>query len=107
MATDKFSTENGCFVTKGLRWALNIDPQTQARKWITNTYQNGGLILADTKDPKHVNKIMHGVKSGFPVLFVDVGETIDPILDNILSKSTIQVGKNLCVKVGDDEIDYD
>jgi len=28
LPTDKFSTENGCFVTKGLRWALNIDPQT-------------------------------------------------------------------------------
>ena len=28
LATDKFSTENGVFVTQGLRWALNIDPQS-------------------------------------------------------------------------------
>jgi dynein heavy chain, axonemal len=28
LPTDKFSFENGVFVTKGLRWALNIDPQT-------------------------------------------------------------------------------
>jgi dynein heavy chain len=28
LPTDSFSTENGVFVTKGLRWALNIDPQT-------------------------------------------------------------------------------
>jgi dynein heavy chain len=28
LPTDDFSTENGVFVTKGLRWALNIDPQT-------------------------------------------------------------------------------
>jgi len=26
LPTDDFSTENGVFVTKGLRWALNIDP---------------------------------------------------------------------------------
>lgn len=26
LPTDKFSTENGVFVTQGLRWALNIDP---------------------------------------------------------------------------------
>lgn len=26
LPTDKFSTENGVFITKGLRWALNIDP---------------------------------------------------------------------------------
>lgn len=44
---------------------------------------------------------------GSQVLFVDVGEQIDPILDSILSKSLIQVGKNWCVKVGDDEIEYD
>jgi dynein heavy chain len=34
LPTDVFSTENGVFVTKGLRWALNIDPQTQANNWI-------------------------------------------------------------------------
>jgi len=28
LPTDDFSTENGCFVTQGSRWALNIDPQT-------------------------------------------------------------------------------
>jgi dynein heavy chain len=27
LPTDEFSTENGVFVTRGLRWALNIDPQ--------------------------------------------------------------------------------
>jgi dynein heavy chain len=26
LPTDKFSFENGVFVTRGLRWALNIDP---------------------------------------------------------------------------------
>ena len=36
LPTDDFSTENGVFVTKGLRWALNIDPQTQANTWIKN-----------------------------------------------------------------------
>lgn len=75
-------------------------------KWIKNTFKDE-LIIADTKDPKHVNMIMHGVRNGINVLFIDVGETIDPILDNILNRSLIQVGKNLCVKVGDDEIEYD
>lgn len=75
-------------------------------KWIKKTFKDG-LIIADTKDPKHVNKIVMGVRQGYQVLFVDVQETIDPILDNILNKSLIQIGKNWCVKVGDDEIEYD
>ena len=49
LGTDKFSTENGCFVTKGLRWALNIDPQTQAMNWIKRT-EGDNLIIADFKD---------------------------------------------------------
>jgi dynein heavy chain len=108
LPTDKYSTENGCFVTKGLRWALNIDPQTQARKWISNTYGDD-LVLADTKDPKHVAKITTGVSMGSQVLFVDVEENINPILDNILNKSVTKSagGKSYVVKVGDSEIDWD
>jgi dynein heavy chain len=45
---------------------------------------------------------MHGKK----VLYVDVGEELDPVLDNVLNKSLIQVGRNLCVKIGDKEIEY-
>jgi dynein heavy chain len=37
----------------------------------------------------------------------DVGEVMDPVLDNILMKSLIQVGKNAYVKVGDKELEYD
>lgn len=56
LPTDKFSTENGVFVTKGLRWALNIDPQTQAMNWIKRTYDDQ-LTIADSKDPLFLKKI--------------------------------------------------
>jgi dynein heavy chain len=36
----------------------------------------------------------------------DVGETLDPTLDNLLNKSLIQVGKRFSVKFGANEIDY-
>jgi dynein heavy chain, axonemal len=32
---------------------------------------------------------------------------MDPVLDNILMKSLIQIGKNTYVKVGDKELEYD
>lgn len=45
---------------------------------------------------------------GSQVLFVDVEEQINPILDNILNKSVTKTagGKSYCVKVGDSEIDW-
>lgn len=66
LPTDDFSTENGVFVTAGLRWALNIDPQIQANKWLKKMYDD--LVIADVKDPDHIKKIEHGISKGNVVL---------------------------------------
>jgi dynein heavy chain, axonemal len=105
LPTDSFSTENGVFVSKGLRWALNIDPQSQAMNWIKRT-EGDALVIADYKDANYIKKIEQGIIHGRKVLFLDVGEEMDPVLDNVLNKSLIQVGRNLCVKVGDREVEY-
>jgi len=104
LPTDTFSTENGVFVTRGLRWALNIDPQIQANKWIKKMCDD--LVIADVKDEKYLKKIEHAVQKGQTVMLVDVGETLDPTLDNLLQKSFVQYGKRLAVKFGANEIDY-
>jgi len=104
LPTDDFSTENGVFVTKGLRWALNIDPQNQANKWIKKMCDD--LIVADTKDVDHIRKIEMAITKGQTILLQDVGEQMDPSLDGILSKSLIQNGKRFSVKFGANEIDY-
>ena len=39
-------------------------------------------------------------------MYVDVVEEKDPVLDNVLNKSLIQVGRNLCVIIGEKEIEY-
>ena len=104
LPTDDFSTENGVFVTKGLRWALNIDPQTQANTWIKNMCND--LIIADQKDADCLRKIEIAIQKGQTILLQDVGETIDPTLDNVLNKSLIQNGKRWAVKFGANEIEY-
>lgn len=106
LPTDAFSTENGCFVSKGLRWALNIDPQTQAMNWIKKM-EGDNLEIADFKDPNHIKRIEMGITYGKKVLFLDVGEELDPVLDNVLNKSLVSAGGRLmAVKIGDKEIEY-
>jgi len=105
LPTDTFSIENGVMVTKGLRWALNIDPQTQANNWIKKM-EEGTLILADSKDPNYAKKIEQGIVSGKPVLFQDVGQEMEPTLDNVLNKSTVIIGGQQWIKVNDKEVIY-
>jgi dynein heavy chain len=53
-----------------------------------------------------MQKIEQGIVHGKKVLFCDVGQELDPVLDNVLNKSFINIGKNTYVKIGDREIEY-
>jgi len=64
------------------------------------------LVIADYKDTKYLKKIEESVQKGYTVLLQDVGEEIDPTLDNVLNNSLIQAGKKFYVKFGEKEIEY-
>ncbi len=40
------------------------------------------------------------------MLFQDVEQEMDPTLDNVLNKSFTNIGKKICVRLGDREIEY-
>jgi dynein heavy chain len=105
LPTDKFSFENGVFVTRGLRWALNIDPQSQANNWIKKM-SGDQLVIADYKDANYIKKIESGIVLGKQVLFQDVEQEMDPMLDNVLNKSIIMIGKRAVIKLGGNDIEY-
>jgi dynein heavy chain, axonemal len=111
LPTDDFSKENGVFINQGLRWALNIDPQSQANQWIKNLYGNS-LKIADPKEKKYLDKIREAVINGHTILLQDiVSETLDPTLDNVLNKNITKTSnarkESYTVKFGTDEITYD
>jgi hypothetical protein len=56
--------------------------------WIKNS-AGDGLVIADYKDSNFIKKIEQGIIHGKKVLFLDVAQDMDPVLDNVLNKTII------------------
>lgn len=90
LPTDKFSKDNGVIAKKANRWPLMIDPQSQGLHWIKQNEKNErwkAITIADIKNPQYIKVIEDCIKKGKSCLMPDVGQELDPVLDNVLSKA--------------------
>uniref|UniRef100_A0A8C8ZZR2 Dynein axonemal heavy chain 2 n=1 Tax=Prolemur simus TaxID=1328070 RepID=A0A8C8ZZR2_PROSS len=106
LPSDAFSTENGIIVTRGNRWALMIDPQAQALKWIKNMEGNQGLKIIDLQMIDYLRVLEQAIQFGYPVLLQNVQEYLDPTLNPVLNKSVARIGGRLLMRIGDKEVEY-
>ncbi|XP_040604880.1 dynein heavy chain 2, axonemal isoform X1 [Mesocricetus auratus] len=106
LPSDAFSTENGIIVTRGNRWALMIDPQAQALKWIKNMEGNQGLKIIDLQMHDYLRILENAIQFGFPVLLQNVQEYLDPTLNPVLNKSVARIGGRQLMRIGDKEVEY-
>jgi dynein heavy chain len=107
LPADELSIQNGIITTKASRFPLCIDPQQQALNWIKKREAANNLKSSTFSDPDFLRHLEMAVTYGFPFLFEDVDEYIDPVIDNLLEKNIKTVGARKVVVLGDKEIDYD
>uniref|UniRef100_A0A3Q3E463 Dynein axonemal heavy chain 10 n=1 Tax=Labrus bergylta TaxID=56723 RepID=A0A3Q3E463_9LABR len=107
---DELSVQNGILTTRGCRFPLCIDPQQQALNWIKKKEENNNLKvqkISSFNDPDFLKHLEMAIKYGFPFLFQDVDEYIDPVIDTVLERNVKGAEGRQVIMLGDKEVDFD
>ncbi|KAL3276277.1 hypothetical protein HHI36_024027 [Cryptolaemus montrouzieri] len=106
LPSDNFSIDNGIIIKNARRYALMIDPQGQANKWIKNMEKANNLAIIRLNQPDYVRILENAIQFGQPVLLENIGEDLDPILEPVLSQQIFKQGGAWCLKLGDSVVEY-
>lgn len=107
LPNDSTSVENALIVTQAPKSALIIDPQNQASVWIRGMEGDKELTLLKPSSPNIYRSIENAIRLGNPVLLEDVGETLDPALDNLLQRKTYKQDGKIMIRLGEKAIEFD
>ncbi|KAJ1529252.1 hypothetical protein ONE63_006052 [Megalurothrips usitatus] len=103
LPNDSMSIENATIIMNSARWPLLIDPQLQGIKWIKTRYGKH-LKVVRLGQKSYMDVIERAISRGKTVLIEFIGESVDAVLEPLLSRALINKGR--AIKMGDKEIDY-
>ena len=83
-----------------------MDPQEIGKKWIQAMEKNNNLQILRQTDSEFLRSLESSIQFGQPALLENVGETLDPILEPLLTKQTFKQGGSVCLKLGDSTLEY-
>ncbi|EDX15768.1 GD15126 [Drosophila simulans] len=100
---DRMSTENATILQYSTRWPLMIDPQLQGIKWIKNRFGTA-LVVLRLRQKGFLEALEKSISQGDTVLIEQIEESMDTVLEPLLSRALIKKGRYL--RIGDKEIEF-
>ena len=120
LPSDSVSIVNGIIATTSQRWPLMIDPQMQGFYWIKNMEKMNDLRVmkmrafddSSDKGKKEAKEFIRTIEmclsNGKPILFEDLGESLDPTVDPVISKQFYrEPDGRILLRLGDTNFHYD
>lgn len=80
-----------------------FDQCRQGVKWIRQKYGKNVVVLRPTQK-SYLDEIEKAITNGKTVLLENIDETIDAVLDPLLSRTFTKRGS--AIKIGDKEVDF-
>ncbi|KAK9817742.1 hypothetical protein WJX72_001478 [[Myrmecia] bisecta] len=106
LPSDPTSMQNGTILTNSERWPLMMDPQLQGILWIKEREGKNNLKVVRMGAASTVTAMERAIEAGHSVLIENMGESIDAVLNPVITRSTFKKGRSLYVKLGDKEVEY-
>jgi dynein heavy chain len=107
LPADRISIENGSIITNCKRWPLLIDPQTQGIKWLRKKEAANGLEVFQLNQKGWQRKVEQAITNGRVIIIENLTEDIDATMDPVLSRAVYKKGRNLYLRFGGEEVEYD
>ena len=107
LPADQLSLENAAIMTNCARWPLMIDPQLQGLTWIRSREGENDLKVI-TQGGRFLDAVERAISMGNPLVIENLPESIEPVLEPVLARSTVKRGGQMFIKIGDkDDVEYD
>lgn len=106
LPSDPTSVQNGTILLNSERWSLMMDPQLQGIAWIKERESKNSLTVTRMGADNMITIMERAIEAGNSVLVENMGESIDAVLNPVITRSTFKKGRNLYVKLGDKEVEY-
>jgi dynein heavy chain len=79
---------------------------SQGLTWILKREKQNGLVVTRVDDKYFLQQLEDCLTNGKPMLLELTDEEVDPILDPLLDKQFIKMGRSYKIVISDKEMDY-